>query len=308
MLIERTESEVLPLAACCELSENSRLGFGSKVNVQEPGLLCVNSQSTLGMHVSLPETRVGSRIQTWNRYAYVGNNPLNAVDPSGLYCAKIEGDTEVGSSSDEPGCGGDSGAIGTWGDGEFGDYSGPLPSGPFSIPWPVFLAGIGDVLSGIGSGGGGGHYPSHSTPYTNPSPSGSGTDNDPYTFHTWVWWPRPGGVYNAQIGPYGPPKPTGWWSYFTTLPGTNYCGPGGRGKPRNGVDELCMEHDACEESSGADFRTNIGMLLRVPLPSRDVAVSNCDQTLCEDLGRIQPQGPGEAAQGLVIGAVFGCIP
>jgi len=25
--------------------------------------------------------------QTWNRYAYVVNNPLNAVDPLGLYCA-----------------------------------------------------------------------------------------------------------------------------------------------------------------------------------------------------------------------------
>src|SRR5581483_980841 len=25
--------------------------------------------------------------QTWNRYAYLANNPLNAVDPLGLYCA-----------------------------------------------------------------------------------------------------------------------------------------------------------------------------------------------------------------------------
>jgi hypothetical protein len=36
------------------------------------------------MHVSLPETRSGSRIQTWNRYAYVGNRPLSSVDPLGL--------------------------------------------------------------------------------------------------------------------------------------------------------------------------------------------------------------------------------
>ena len=32
------------------------------------------------MHVSLRESRGGSRIQTWNRYAYVANNPLNATD------------------------------------------------------------------------------------------------------------------------------------------------------------------------------------------------------------------------------------
>jgi RHS repeat-associated protein len=29
--------------------------------------------------------------QTWNRYAYVGNNPLNAVDPLGLHCAVVDG-------------------------------------------------------------------------------------------------------------------------------------------------------------------------------------------------------------------------
>ena len=39
------------------------------------------------MHVSLPENRGGSRIQTWNRYAYLMNNPLNAVDPLGLHWA-----------------------------------------------------------------------------------------------------------------------------------------------------------------------------------------------------------------------------
>ena len=37
------------------------------------------------MHVSLRESRGGSRIQTWNRYAYLANNPLNATDPQGLY-------------------------------------------------------------------------------------------------------------------------------------------------------------------------------------------------------------------------------
>ena len=72
VLIERTQNEVLlPLAACCELSENSRLGVATKVSTQEPGLLCANPQSTLGMHVSLRETRVdhvyrpGTDMPTW---------------------------------------------------------------------------------------------------------------------------------------------------------------------------------------------------------------------------------------------------
>jgi len=51
-------------------------------------LLFANLQSTLGMHVSLPKTCGRSRVQTWNRYAYVLNNPLSYIDPLGLDCGQ----------------------------------------------------------------------------------------------------------------------------------------------------------------------------------------------------------------------------
>ena len=84
MLSPRTSSDVFPLAACVQLDEHSRLEIESRITPQESRLPRANPQSTLGMYVSLRETRGRSRIQTWNRYAYVANNPTGAIDPLGL--------------------------------------------------------------------------------------------------------------------------------------------------------------------------------------------------------------------------------
>lgn len=104
----------LSLAAWPELSENSRLGFAGKVTAQDPGLLFVNSQSTLGMHVTLPETRGGSRIQTWNRYAYVANNLLSNADAFGLECVWDNGSYDSENDSQTGSVGNYNSAGGTW--------------------------------------------------------------------------------------------------------------------------------------------------------------------------------------------------
>ena len=104
-------------------------------------MLCANPQSTLGMHVSLPENRGGSRIQTWNRYAYVANNPLTNIDPLGLddlppMLPPGDGPDDCGYICDSP---------------------------PISFPFPI-------PVDGGGGGGGHPHPPSNPAP-SNPAPS-----------------------------------------------------------------------------------------------------------------------------------------
>ncbi len=89
------------------------------------------------MHVSLRKSRGGSRIQTWNRYAYVGNNPLNAIDPKGLYIAcDYNGDSSCDDGGGAGGGGGGGGGGGQISGGPCGAYCTPLPGliSPGQVP------------------------------------------------------------------------------------------------------------------------------------------------------------------------------
>ncbi len=76
--------------------------------------------------------------QTWNRYAYVANNPLNAVDPMGLYLEVCPPDYYGGDCSLPPGGGGI--GIPCWwcdGGGGGGGHHHPPPSPPPPGPPPA---------------------------------------------------------------------------------------------------------------------------------------------------------------------------
>jgi len=52
----------------------------------------------------------------------------------------------------------------------------------------------------------------------------------------------------------GLPKPT---LIKATIPGTNYCGPGGNGTPTTRVDAACAAHDLCYQNAGATWANNV---------------------------------------------------
>ena len=89
--------------------------------------------------------------QTWNRYAYLANNPLNAVDPKGLYCAVSNGQDlqacgDTGSGSYDASAGTGPGGVYAAASGPgfpgYGGQSGTDPCGGWCAPPPSLLGNL----------------------------------------------------------------------------------------------------------------------------------------------------------------------
>jgi len=187
--------------------------------------------STQGRWLS-PDPYTGSydftNPQSLNRYAYVQNNPLSFIDPSGLdECDFIEEPYYIG---------GDEG------------YQ------------TIFVCIV------EGSGGGGGQT----------GGGGGGAPNN------------------------GLPAPS---LIKATIPGTNYCGPGGSGTPTTRVDGACAAHDLCYQNAGVSFLNNIGF---PKTAQQSAAIQACDANLCSRLGGMSWPSSSEAGQATLVSTFFGC--
>jgi RHS repeat-associated core domain len=230
--------------------------------------------------------------QSLNRYAYADNNPLSAVDPSGLmmcndpYC--VYGPPSVGDGTGDD-WGGFCFLFWCWGGGSGGSDA------PAHAPQPEFkgykdldptkimnehlglppgmrlpTGGILDIF-GVGFGDGcefGACGPGPSSF----SPSSVGVSFSKIKIPPEVAFFFGALAYGAS-GRQGPLR--GPWRYG------NFCGQGGKGLPINGVDTACMLHDYCYYQAGATALDNAW--------GHSAAVQACNQALCNSARSFENQ-------------------
>ena len=96
-----------------------------------------------------------------------------------------------------------------------------------------------------------------------------------------------------------PKQGTNWF----TIPGTNYCGPGGAGTPTNRVDAACAAHDLCYQNVGVSWKNNVG--LASTTPQQAAALQGCDGALSTALGSISWPTSAEMGQATIVSTWFG---
>jgi RHS repeat-associated protein len=217
--------------------------------------------------------------QTWNRYAYLANNPLNATDPLGLYCSVDDSDT-IGECGDDWFddfaifcCTGGGGGVGHRGGGGGGGGGGqPPPQQPINFPNETLGLPNGFPTNPWGSWGA--IIPTAQCGDITCPPIGSG------------WTIDPAAVSSAEsaIGSWTGALATTLWGWFGNtgdpndtrrLFNTKWCGPGGGGTPVNGLDQACMQHDLCYQAIRANPEDNGNGSFW-----NGAALQACNQQLC----------------------------
>jgi RHS repeat-associated protein len=96
----------------------------------------------------------------------------------------------------------------------------------------------------------------------------------------------------------GLPTPT---KFKATLPGMNYCGPGGNGTPTDRVDAACAAHDRCYQRAGVSFVNNLGW---PTTGAQKVAIAMCDSFLSGDLSSIMWPTSNEMGEATIVSTGF----
>ncbi len=233
---------------------------------------------------------------SFNRYAFLGGDPINRNDPSGLdtinngNCVDPNGNVGWTQSID-------------WNmtticiaDTDPADNTTINPSGFLTVPDQTYY--FTDTVT---------------LPPSDPEPSNTQPPLDIPLFVTSVIGgggtstnPATGGSQVPRGGSRGLPRPVSIPNKVlpTTIPGTQYCGPGGNGTPTNQVDAACASHDLCYENAGATWRNNLP--LYPTTPEQQAAIQGCDVSLCNTLSNIYLPTSAENGQATLVSTWFGC--
>jgi RHS repeat-associated protein len=233
-----------------------------------------------------PDSYLGSynegNPQSFNRYTYVGNNPLTATDASGLMMNLNINDPGIGVEAQEA----DAAAwnADAWFNGKVGPSEGNYGN-PFNDP----LA-------------------NPNNPIYNPSQiidDGGQTDNGVVQtqvtidctgdfisgFQCTVGSPSTSYEENVFAGAFMNALSNSSGNYPTRMFGTHWCGPGGAGPTVNQLDAACQAHDGCYDRgyNGKAF-TPLSNWDPFQSPGRVQALQQCNQNLCN--AAAQTNDPG----------------